>query len=245
MGNLPFALQLYTVRDHLEQDFPGTLERVKEIGYDCVELAGYGSYTPAECKQLLDDIGLIPVSAHVGLHELSVDASSVIETLQTVGVKYAPLSAGADSEDDWREIARALEAAGAMLRAAGITLCYHNHAHEFEKIGDQYILDFLFDATKPDHLAAQIDTYWVKYGGEDPVAFIKKYAGRCPLLHIKDMTADEDPTFAEVGQGIIDWGPVFAAGAEAGVEWYIVEQDTCTGDSIDSARISAEFMAAR
>ncbi len=245
MGNLPFALQLYTVRDHLEEDFPGTLERVKEIGYDHVELAGFGPYTPAECKQLLGDIGLTPVSAHVGLNELSVDAAAVIDVLHTLGVKYAPLSAGADSDEDWREIAKALETGGAKLREAGLTLCYHNHAHEFEKIGGQYILDFLFDSTDPAHLAAQIDTYWVKFGGEDPVAFVKKYAGRCPLLHVKDMTGDESPTFAEVGRGIIDWAPVFAAGAEAGVEWYIVEQDECAGDSIESARVSAEYMAAQ
>jgi sugar phosphate isomerase/epimerase len=243
MGSIPFALQLYTVRDHLEKDFPGTLKRVKEIGYDYVETAGFGPYSPGDCRKALEDAGLTPISCHIGCNEVCEEPESVVDTMQSLGVKHAAISASAEDKAGWAEIAKGLDAGGAVIREAALTLCYHNHAHEFEKIDGQYVLDFLYENTDPSHLAAQIDTYWVKYGGEDPVAVIRKYAGRCPLLHIKDMVADESRTFAEVGQGIIEWTPVFAAGAEAGAEWYIVEQDTCASDSIESARISADFMA--
>ncbi len=83
----------------------------------------------------------------------------------------------------------------------------------------------------------------MQYGGVDPVACIRKYSGRVPLLHVKDMTAGDDPTYAEMGAGILDWPAIFAAAKEAGTQWYLVEQDDWAGDSIDSARISAEFMA--
>lgn len=248
MGTLPFALQLYTVRDHLEKDFAGTARQVKEMGYDYVELAGYGSLSQTEAKAALYEAGLTPVSLHVGVPDLEGDAQAAIDAVEMFGVSYAVVSAGGETADDWRRVAAALDNGGAKLEPHGAEVCYHNHAHEFVKIpelGDGYVFDFLMESTSPEHVKAEIDTYWVKDGGEDIEGVITKYAGRCPLLHIKDMTAGEPHTFAEVGQGIIGWASVFAAGHAAGAEWFIVEQDQCAGDSLDSARISAEFMASQ
>jgi len=123
---------------------------------------------------------------------------------------------------------------------AGLTLCYHNHAHEFQQFDGQYVLDIVFDAAPG--LGAELDTYWIKYGGPDPAAYIGKYNGRVPLLHLKDMTGGDDRTFAEMGRGIIEWTPIIEAAVKAGVRWYIVEQDECAGDSLESARISAAFV---
>jgi sugar phosphate isomerase/epimerase len=83
-----------------------------------------------------------------------------------------------------------------------------------------------------------LDTYWVKHGGEDPVAYIKKLSGRCPILHLKDMADDAERSFAEVGEGILDFPAIFAAGEKAGAVWAMVEQDICPGDPLDSIRTS-------
>lgn len=242
---IPFALQLYTVRDHLEKDFLATLKQVKAIGYDFVETAGFGGNTAAEAHALMESAGLSPVSAHVGYPDATRHPETVIDTARALGVSYVATGIffeGGGTREDWVSAGKALDAAGAQLRQAGIQLCYHNHAHEFVQFGGEYAYDLMMAAAKPANLQAQIDTYWVKDAGLDPVAVIRQYAGRCPLLHIKDMSAGTPHTFAEVGAGIIDWPPVFEAGKAAGATWFIVEQDICPADSLDSARISAEYM---
>jgi len=243
MGTLPFAIQLYTVRDHMDRDAPGTLEKIKAAGYDYVELAGTAGRTAPEFKALLKAAGLTPVSAHVSVDDLWKDVAPTVAMLNTLGIKYCAISWNATDREGWLANAKVLDSIGGKLHAAGVQFCYHNHAHEFVKYGDDYALDILYKNSKPENLAAQLDVYWVKFGNEDPVAYIQKYAGRCPLLHIKDMTAGEPRTFAEVGKGIIDMPAVIAAGKAAGTKWFIVEQDVCAGDSLDSARISAEYMA--
>ncbi len=92
---------------------------------------------------------------------------------------------------------------------------------------------------------SELDVYWVKKGGADPVAYINKLAGRAPLLHIKDMTADASQAFEIVGDGIIDFDAVFAAGDANGVDWYIVEQDLCPKGEVESARKSYQNIVAR
>ena len=243
MGKLPFAIQLYTVRDHMDKDAPGTLEKVKAAGYDYVELAGLAGRTAPEFKTLLENAGLTPVSAHVSVEDLWKDVAPSIATLTTLGIEYCALSWNATDREGWLANAKVLDVIGGKLRAAGIQFCYHNHSHEFVKYGDDYALDILYKNTKPENLAAQIDVYWVRHGGEDPVSYIQKYTGRCPLLHMKDMAPGESRAFAEVGKGILDMPAIIAAGKAAGVKWFIVEQDVCPGDSLESARISAEFMA--
>jgi sugar phosphate isomerase/epimerase len=247
MGSLPFALQLYTVRDKMDEDAPGTLKRVKEIGYDNVELAGTAGMSMAEFRQVLDDLGLNPVCTHVGYDDVTQTVEKTIDDLNTLGVSFVcvPGISGdltADKEG-WINVGKGMDAGGAKLREAGFTLCYHNHAHEFEQYDGEYIFDIFYGASSPENVQCQQDTYWVQYGGQDPVAYIKKYSGRVPLLHVKDMTPGEDRAFAEMGAGILDWPAIFAAAKDAGVQWYIVEQDTCPGDSLKSAAISAEFMA--
>ena len=243
MASIPFALQLYTVRDHMEKDAAATLKRVKEIGYDHVELAGTAGRTPKEFKAMLDNAGLTPVSSHYGMENLAGGVDEAVREAEVFGIPYLVVPwVKADTAAGWLAIAAQLDEAGAALRNHGIQLCYHNHAHEFERYDGELAFTLLMTGSKPEHLAAEIDTYWVRFGGEDPVATINQYAGRCPLLHIKDMAADEARSFAEVGRGVIDWKPIFAAGYKAGVEWFIAEQDVCPGDSLECARISAEFM---
>jgi sugar phosphate isomerase/epimerase len=246
MSGIPFALQLYTVRDHLKKDTAATLRRVKEIGYDFVELAGLGPNGPNEYNRMLAGAGLQAISGHFPYEDVVSKTDRVIEAVQALGLQYAVVPwLGGDlcpDKDAWLAAVNAMNEAGARFREADITLCYHNHAHEFQRIDGQYILDLIFQSAEAHHLAAELDTYWIKYGGADPATYIGQYNGRAPLIHLKDMTGGDNRTFAEMGRGIIEWAPILEAAIQAGVRWYIVEQDECAGDSLECARISADFV---
>jgi len=244
MAPIRLALQMYTVRDHMKEDYTGTLAAVKEIGYDFVE-ALPGPDTGEEMRRLYDDAGLTIVGMHVGLNLLEADLDRWIDYAKAVG--------GADlvcpwlgedrrkSKEDWLAVAAVLEGLGARCTEAGLRLAYHNHNFEFVQFDGQFALDLLYENTTPENVRCEIDTYWVKYGGADPADYIRKLAGRGPLLHIKDMADDEARSFAEIGRGILDWPGIYKAALESGVECCVVEQDRCAGDSFDSARISCEF----
>ena len=249
MGKPVLGLQVYTVRDSLSADFAGTLRRVREVGYDAVELCGTGPYTGAEVKRLCDDLGLRVAGMHVGLDALEHDLSGCIATARDLGMENLVCPGLPEdrrkTRDDWLNSAKALDALGRKCRAQGVYLSYHNHSVEFVRLGGVYALDVLFENSSPQNLCSEIDTYWVKHGGAEPVAYIKKYAGRIKILHCKDMAADKDRSFAEVGNGVLDWQAIHAAALQAGVEWYCVEQDVCPGDPMESARLSAQFMRSK
>jgi sugar phosphate isomerase/epimerase len=139
-----------------------------------------------------------------------------------------------------------LARAGKVMRAAGITLNYHNHAIEFIKVGGKTILETLFDSVDAGDLGAELDTYWVQFGGGDPVEWCRKLSGRLHMMHLKDyaFTVENKPDFAEIGSGNLHFPSIIAAAEKAGCKWFAVEQDTCPGDPFDSARKSFEFIQA-
>jgi sugar phosphate isomerase/epimerase len=244
MSQMPVALQLYTVRDALAEDFVGTVRQVAEMGYAGVEFGDTGPMSPVELSAFLDDHGLEPAGVHVGFDVLEQDLERVIEDNLTmrnpwVVCPWMPEDRRVDAAG-WRQVAGTMNEIGARLREAALQLCYHNHSFEFQRFEGQTGFDLFYAAADPQCVQAEIDTYWVQHGGEDPVATIRRFAGRCPLVHLKDMANDEPRSFAEVGNGILDFPGIFAASAEAGVKWYIVEQDVCPGPSLESARVSLE-----
>ncbi len=244
MSTIPVALQLYTVRDDVERDLEGTLRQVAEIGYAGVEFAGYADRKAAELKSLLAELNLRPAGGHVPIDQLESDLDRVIEFALELGNPYIVCpwipEERREEKSDWLAIAQLFNSVGEKCKQNGLTFCYHNHSFEFEKFGDTYALDLLFGATKLQLVKAELDTYWIKHGGADPVEYLRCYAGRCPLLHIKDMADDEERSFAEVGEGILDWSAIFDAAEAGGLDWYIVEQDTCSGPPLESARLSFE-----
>ena len=247
MSDPAIALQLYTVRDVLKEDYVGGLKQVKGIGYDAVELAGGMPYDGPRAKEILDDIGLRAVAMHVDLRELEgnlqkwIDFSSALGTHDLI-CPYLP-EERRKTREDWLALASLLDRIGAACREQGKRLSYHNHSFEFVDLDGQYALDLLYERTSAHNLYAELDTYWVKHGGEDPVAYVRKYAGRIPILHVKDMAGDEGRSFAEVGSGILDWPAIHRASLQAGVEWYCVEQDVCQRPSMESARLSLQYIA--
>jgi sugar phosphate isomerase/epimerase len=244
------GLQLYTVRDTLKQDFLGTLKDVAGIGYKGVELAGnMGGHSAKELRAVMDDLGLTVMSGHCGVDAVNKDLEILLEQYATLGASYIGVAwVGEEWRTDagWARAARLMERAALEASKHGLTFFYHNHAFEFEKTASgKYGFDVLFDSADPALVKSELDVYWVKKGGEDPVAYINRLAGRTPLLHIKDMTADESHTFEIVGDGIIDFDAIFKAGDANGVDWYIVEQDLCPKGELESARRSYENIVAR
>ena len=259
MVKLPIGLQLYSVRDDMEADFAGTLKKVKEMGYDGVEFAGLYGKTVAEAKKLCEEIGLVPVSAHVPLDELVADPEGVIANYLQLGVsqivipylteEYRPGAAGFDTLIGW---AKKL---GALCKAAGLKLAYHNHDFEFTKVGEEYALDILYREVPADCLETQLDTCWAFVGGEDPVKYVKKYAGRQYTVHLKDFWVSADAAkghkaeklyqligldaghqvkeeegqpfcLRPVGYGLQNIPAIVQAAEESGAKWIIVEQDS-------------------
>lgn len=237
------AAQLYTLRDLTAKDMAGALREVAAIGYSHVETAGYGNLSFEEMRAALRDNNLKVSSILANLFELQDDLQRVIDEAHQLETRYVScpyLSPEWQNKHGYLAIAKVLNQIGSTVHAAGLQLCYHNHAFEFEQYDGVYGLDLIYANSDSQFLQAEIDTYWVQKGGLDPAAYIRRYQGRVPLLHIKDMGDDEAQSFAEIGTGTLDWPAIFAAAEEGGVSAYIVEQDICPGDPLDSLRLSFE-----
>ncbi|BDI33784.1 sugar phosphate isomerase [Capsulimonas corticalis] len=248
MSKLPIALQLYTVRDETAKDFAGTLKKVAEIGFAGVELAGRGDLSVQALRSLLDDNNLKVAGSHVSIDELEKDIAKVIDENLSLGNAYVIVPyLGEDRRADgaaYKTIAAKLGELGETLRTHGLTLAYHNHDFEFQKFDGEYGLDLIFDNTNAQVVKAEIDTCWVFAAGVDPVAYLQKFHGRAPLLHIKDWKQSEK-ALTEVGTGDLPLAGILAAATEIGTEWLIVEHDAPTIPSLESAKISFENLKAR
>lgn len=233
------GLQLYTLRDRMQQDFVGTLEQVAAIGFEGVEFAGFGGLTATELRSTLDRLGLRGISAHVGLDELA-KVEEVAAYAKVIGLTYVVCPwLDASLRDNYPDLVSRLGTLGEQYAAHGLTLCYHNHDFEFAvKVGDAYAFDYLFSSTDPKHVQVELDAYWVQKAGLQATTYLEKYKGRTPLLHLKDMRADEQRSFAELGQGTLPIRSFIEEGEQNGVQWFFVEQDVCPGDALDSVKMS-------
>jgi sugar phosphate isomerase/epimerase len=240
------ALQMYTLREQAERDFVGTLRAVAEIGYPAVQLQTYGRMAARELRRRLDDLGLAVAGTHLGLPDVESRLDEEIAFNVELGNRdlvcaWIPAERRR-SADDWHRLAELFEVAGERCRAAGTRFSHHNHDFEFEDVGGSVSgrtgLEILFAETDPALVSFEPDVYWIALGGADPAAVIRQYAERCRLIHLKDVGRDEARSFAEVGEGRLDFGPIFAAAEEAGAEWYVVEQDRCARPPLESVRLS-------
>jgi len=250
MARISVGLQLYTVREDCAKDFRGTVKKVAEMGYEGVELAGDGGLTAAEMKALVEDCGLKVAGSHAGLPDLQAELDAVMAYNREIGnsrivCPYLPQEYQDKGKAGYLEAARILNEIGEKAGRNGFSFSYHNHSFEFGREGGEYFLEILFAAADAKNLKSELDTYWVQHGGAVPADYIKKYAGRIELLHIKDMADDEKRSFAEIGAGVLDWDDIFRAAESAGVAWYLVEQDVCQGPPLESARKSLDFLKSR
>lgn len=243
------ALQLYSVRDEVEKDFEGTLKAVSEFGYSGVEFAGLYGKTPKEVKTLCEKYGLVPVSSHVGISEM-IENESVFSDYKEIGCEYIAIPYIApeemSTETDRRETIEKVRGLSEKAKAAGLKMLYHNHAHELSKLNGKNFLDELYSAV-PDILLPEFDVCWLHFAGEDPVAYLERYADRIKVVHLKDYVAvdgAERPDFRPLGRGTVDIPSVVKTAEKLGAEWLIVEQDAPTEGqkSIDEVHVSAEYL---
>lgn len=249
MYDFPIALQLYSVRTDMEADFEGTLKKVKELGYDGVEFAGLYGKSAAEVKKMCDEIGLVPISAHVPYGEL-LKGEETFKAYAEIGCKYivipwigAECLAGGEKNAEFIENVKKF---GELAKANGMKLCYHNHDFEFQKVDGEYKLDRLYSDVSADLLLTQLDTCWVNVGGENPSDYIRKYNGRIEIIHLKDFVGGKSENMygligadgkekAEdtskkfelrpVGSGVQNFPTILDACKEVGAKWVVVEQD--------------------
>lgn len=241
------ALQMYTLRNYTENDMTGMLKKAAAMGYDGVELAGWGNSSPQEIRHVCDGEGIKVISEHVPMNLLTDQLDMVLDMAAVMGHSQVvcPYFVIGETYDEVKKTASILEGIGKKASEKGVNLAYHNHAHEMVKINGEHALDILYNSVSPDYLKTQIDVHWVSRAGYNPVEYITKYAGRYFTIHLKDMIIKEEgPFFAEVGEGLINMAGCVEAGIKGGVEWFIVEQDQCDRDTIESAALSAKNLSA-
>lgn len=242
--------QLYTLRDFLKNpaDIAESLEKVRQIGYEAVQVSGLGPIDDAELAKILDGQGLTCAATHEDSDLILDNPQAVADHLGRLNCQYTaypyPRNIDFSTTENVLDLARKLDNAGSILRQAGMVLTYHNHSIEFRRLDGKIILDIIYDNTDPKNLQGEPDTYWIQHGGGCPVLWCNRLNNRLPLLHMKDYVINNsnEPTYAEIGQGNLDWPDIIAAAENAGCRWYLVEQDTCPGDPFDSLKISFDYI---
>jgi len=271
MPDSVIAAQLYTVRAFAGTpgDLARTLRRIKQIGYEAVQVSGVGAIEPGELAGMLRGEGLVCCATHEPFEAMRDKTEEVLEKHRVLGCRYSAvgvLPMEYRNRDGYRRFAREYSEVARRMKAGGLEVGYHNHHWEFEKFDGRAGLRMLIEECDPAaHF--EIDTYWVQAGGGDPAEWVRKVAGRVPLVHLKDMVYGRDDTtadglkrntgeseeqfkkrqeaargpkaiMAEVGEGNMNWPGILRACGEAGVRWYIVEQDVCQRDPFESLAIS-------
>ena len=242
------AVQVYSVRDDAAADLRGTLEKIKKMGYDGVELAGLYDNDPADIKKMCDEIGLIPISAHVPYVDMVADPEGVLSAYATIGCKFVVVPYLTEQyrpgTDKFPEVIENVKMIGKKAKEMGIQLVYHNHDFEFVKLDGKYALDILYEEVPAEYLETELDTCWVNVGGEVPSVYLRKYDGRARILHLKDFNGEKSDDmyeligieskaparpknfeFRPVGSGVQNFPEILDAAKLAGVEWIVVEQD--------------------
>ena len=249
MESKVIAAQLYTLRDYLKtpEDIEKTLRKVKDIGYDAVQVSAMGPIDPARLKEIVDELELNICCTHMGYDRFINDIDTIIDIHKLWDCKYVGLGSIPNEYRTGREgILRAVNELSDKLKKLkdnGLQFIYHNHSFEFEKFDGETMMDILFNQTDPEAFHFEIDTYWVQAGGADPVEWIKKVKGRMDVIHLKDMAIKKnEQIFAEIGEGNLNWTSILNACKDIGVKWYCIEQDKCQRDPFESLAISLKYL---
>ncbi|MBS6196457.1 MAG: sugar phosphate isomerase/epimerase [Clostridiales bacterium] len=230
MERLPIAVQVYSVRQEAEADFAGTMAKIKEMGYDGVELAGLYGKTPAEIRACLDSVGLKAISAHIPYEEFEKDLEGTVKAYQEIGCEFAGIPWLSEERryggEKYEETLSYIPVIAKACREHGMQLMYHNHDFEFAKAEDgRYHLDILYSTLTPEELCVELDTCWAKVAGENPAEYLMKYQGRCPVVHIKDFRKKEEVELLALGEGEQNLEELTDSVVKCGAKWFIIEQD--------------------
>ena len=236
------GLQLYTVRSEMRNSVERTLERIAEIGYQEVEFWQYYDRSASAIRTLLDELGMTSPAVHVGLEQLETEWEATVDFAATVGhrylvVAYVDLGDRGDL-DQYRRIVDRFNEISERARAAGMVFGYHNHDFEFEAVDGQIPFDVMLEHADPA-IQFEMDLFWIIQGGGDPFDYFRRYPGRFPMVHVKDMASDG--SMVDVGAGKIDFAKIFAQSDPAGIQHYFVEHDT-PSNPFGSIRASYDYL---
>jgi sugar phosphate isomerase/epimerase len=249
----PLAAQVYTIRNYIKtpDGFARSMEKVRAMGYAGVQLdlEHHPDVPATHIKRCADDMGLQICITHFDYELFFGDLEGILERQAIwdcghTAIVAMPARYRQEGVAGYRRFAAEASEIGARLAEHKITLSYHNHSFEFQRFGRRTGLDILFEESVPAYFQAEIDTYWVQHGGADPAAWIRRMAGRMPVVHLKDMVIlpDGSQAFAEVGEGNLNWPSILAACQVADPEWAVVEQDVCRIDPFESLRLSHDYL---
>ncbi|MCL7745593.1 sugar phosphate isomerase/epimerase family protein [Halalkalibacter alkaliphilus] len=239
------GIQLYSVREEFRHDPFRTLKALVEMGYQTVEFAGYNEIPAFTMSGYLQKLGLRAPASHVPLERLEEDLEGEITYAKRVGIQYIviPMIERNVFYDAklYREVVHTVKWIGEQVKKHRLQLVYHNHEHEFERLpGGHLIIDRFLHDVGVDLIQLELDLFWVRYAGFDPVATLQKYRGNVPLIHVKDM--DEAGQTTEVGKGVINYRPVFPILADVGVKYYFVEQEHFERTPLESVEMSLDYL---
>ncbi len=244
LKSFEIGLQLYTIRDAIAADLPGSLKRVSELGYKNLELANYADgkfygYAPEEFKAMVEDLGMAIISSHTKVEAAGItldNAKFMADAHAKLGVKYC-IQPWVNEEErnvesykrmiaDWNKV-------GEIMKEFGIQFGYHNHNFEFANLdGIVPYYELFLKGLDPELVIMELDLYWASKAGQDPVELFRNYPGRFHLFHMKDMTTKGEPYYdivkddiTSVGAGVIDFKRILAEKETAGLKYMFVEDD--------------------
>ncbi len=264
--DLAVGLQLYTVRNQMDEDVRGTLQKIAAIGYKNLESAAgktghYYGMKPKEFASMVEDMGMKLRSSHVlpgtqlpeeaplppELLTLTNGLQQLVDMAAESGQAYLTCAYMFPSEhkslDQYKRMIELFNRAGEACKKAGVGFAYHNHDFEFETLEGQVPYDLILAQTDKDLVGMELDLYWATKAGHDPVALFEQHPGRFPMWHVKDMDNTEKKFFTEVGNGTINFQRIFDKAELAGMKYYFVEQDQTPGNPLDSITTSYKNLA--
>jgi sugar phosphate isomerase/epimerase len=259
--HLPLALQLYSVRDLVPKDYAGTLKEIGALGYKEVESAGYFNHSAAEVNAAMNNAGLKLVGAHHPSDDLHRNLDQILNFSHELGLTYIicsspghknpnPADKGSFRLDDWRWNAEQFNMFGEKVSAAGMKFGYHNHILEFKETDGVIPYVELLRLTDPSKVTMELDCGWVTVGGGNPIEYLRNYPTRITMLHVKDFKRSATPpsntnrpAVAELGQGTIDYAPIFEEAAKAGhIKHCFAEQEAFNVPWTQSLKIDADYL---
>lgn len=236
----PVGIQLYSFRDQFAKDVPGTLANVKQMGFREAEIAGTYGLPLADFRKLLDQNGIKAISTGASFEDLDTNVPKVVAEAKALGAKYVvctwiPHSGDLFMLHDADRAIDVLNTAGKLLAGNGLTLCYHNHGYEFQTYKDGTFFDYLVENLGPKSVSFEMDVFWVKAPGYNPVAILQKYPRRFVLMHLKDRkpgTPDSQNGRSDVesnvtlGQGDVGIAAIMKQARKSGVKHFFIEDES-------------------
>ncbi|GHN03110.1 sugar phosphate isomerase [Cytophagales bacterium WSM2-2] len=242
------GLQLYSLRDVILKDVPGTLKQVASFGYAELESYGYSGgklfgLPVSEVGKMVTDLGMDFVSGHFGVDQLP-QWEKATSDMKSLGMNYMAIASlpGSDrsSLDNLKKICESINKSAEICKKYKIKMAFHNHADEFAMLEGKTIYDWMLQELDPKLVSMELDLYWVIYAGQDPLKLFADHPGRFEQWHVKDMNKTDRKLNADIGTGSIDFKPIFAKAKQSGMKHFYVEQETYPVSSIESIKVSAE-----